>query len=76
MTKIVKNWSDFVGLESDTYKLKIDLDIGNGWIIPKESFPNKPTYYLSTHVFYDKSYKGYEQLLRKCGFDIEIQTCS
>lgn len=45
--------------------------MGRGWIVPKtETAENKK--YLSTHTFYGSSCKGYEKLLQKCGFDVEL----
>lgn len=76
MAKFIRDWSDLVGLESEKYKLEIDVEDGSGWIVLKtkinedDGFMN--SYYLSTHTFYGSSYKGYEKLLQKCGFDIEL----
>lgn len=74
MTKIIKNWPDLVGLESANYELKIDLDMGCGHIVQKDESSDLPSYYLSTHTFYGRSYLDYEQLLRKCGFDVKLIT--
>lgn len=74
MAKVIKNWDDLVGLESENYKLKIDLDMGCGRIVPKDSDSNEFQPYLSTHTFYGSSYKNYEKLLQKYGFDVELQS--
>lgn len=72
MTKIIKDWKDLVGLESKGYYIEVDLHMGCGWIVPKEELSGHINYYLSTHTFYGSTYKSYEELLRKCGFDVEI----
>ena len=76
MAKVIKDWNDLVGLESEKYKLEIDVDGGCGWIVPKtkknESEDFMRSHYLSTHTFYGGSYKGYTKLLQKCGFDVEL----
>lgn len=74
MPKLIKNWSDLVGLENDKYKLEIDLTNGCGWIRSK-----KPEYrdrYLTNHIFYVANYRGYSELLQSCGFDIELSSWS
>lgn len=73
MAKLINTWEDLVGLESDKYKLEINTDLGYGHIIPKDDSSDEYGYYLSTHTFYKKSYKGYEKLLQKCGFDIKLK---
>ena len=78
MAKFIKDWNDLVGLESEHYKLAIDVDGGSGWIVPKiETEETEKEYfkhhkYLSTHTFYGSVCKGYEELLQKCGFDVEL----
>jgi hypothetical protein len=75
-TKIIRNWEDLVGLESEHYKLDIDLVNGCGWINPKfevfETNELSHAYYLSTHTFYGHNYKASTELLRKCGFDVKL----
>lgn len=78
MAKFIKDWKDLVGLESEHYKLEINVDGGNGWIVPKveteetdeEFFENN--YYLSTHTFYGSHYKNSTRVLQKFGFDVEL----
>ena len=76
MAKFIKDWNDLVGLESEHYILEIDVDGGSGWIVPKiktnEAEDFMRSHYLSTHTFYGGSCKGYEKLLQKCGFDVEL----
>lgn len=35
MPKFIRDWKDLVGLESEHYKLEIDVDMGCGWVRPK-----------------------------------------
>ena len=75
MPKFIKDWKDLVGLESEHYKLEINVDGGNGWIVPKdetdeEFFEN--SYYLSTHTFYGRNYKRSTEVLQRFGFDVEL----
>lgn len=79
MPKFIKDWNDLVGLESETHRLEIDTEMGCGWILPKNEDADinaseyfKDRAYLSTHTFYGKSYKNYENELRKFGFDVEL----
>lgn len=72
MSKIIKDWKDLARLQSDKYYIKVDLDMGCGWIVPKEESSGLTTHYLSTHTFYGKTYKGYENLLNTCGFDVKL----
>jgi hypothetical protein len=73
VAKLIKTWEDLVGLESNKYRLEINIDLGYGYIVPKDGSSDDYGHYLSTHTFYSKSYKGYEQLLQKCGFDIKLK---
>ena len=70
MSKIIKNWEDLDGLWSKTHHIVVNHYNECGWIVPDDE--DKNSYYLSTHTFAKKLYKGYEELLRSCGFDIEI----
>lgn len=70
MSTVIKNWKDLAGLENDDYRIEVDLDVGCGWLRSKN--PDKSDYYLTTHTFYGKSYKGYMKLLQSCGFDVEL----
>ena len=71
MPKFIRDWNDLVGLESENYRLEIDTEMGCGWIVPKTEI-GEINKYLSTHTFYGSSCKGYEELLKKCGFDVEL----
>lgn len=80
----IHNWEELSKLpESETSLLEINLDMGNGYIIPKEEktyIPSKDfmkqikniRIYLNTHSFYERNYKDTEKMLQACGFDVEI----
>ena len=78
MAKFIKDWKDLDGLESEHYKLEIDVDVGCGWIVPKvETEETEKNYfehhfYLSTHTFYGIKYKYSTEILQKHGFDVEL----
>ena len=72
MTKIIKDWKDLDGLESENYYIEVDHYYGCGWIRAKDETMRDE--YLSTHTFYGETYKGYEKILRDCGFDVELVT--
>ena len=81
MPKLIKNWKELVGLESENYKLEVELigDYGGcAWIVPKvetgETKKNllKHHRYLNTHTFYISHYKFATELLQKYGFDVEL----
>jgi hypothetical protein len=78
MAKLIKDWEGLVGLESEHYKLEIDVDGGNGWIVPKieteetEKDFYKHHFYLSTHTFYGRDYKHSTEVLQEFGFDVEL----
>lgn len=70
MTKIAKGWLDLAGLESEHYYIEVNHYYGCGWIKAKDEA--MPDHYLTTHTFYGSNYKFYEQLLRSCGFNVEL----
>ena len=78
MLKQIKSWEELVGLESEDYKLEIDLRHGCGNIIPKdETEETQKDYfqhhvYLSTHTFYPSHYRWATEMLQKFGFDVEL----
>lgn len=69
--KLIQTWEELSRCESDTHYLKIDLDMGCGWV--KSKTDSEDRLYLSTHSFYGSSYKGTTQILRNRGFDVEIR---
>ena len=78
MPRKIKSWEELVGLESEKYKLEIDLKYGCGWIVPKsENKETKENYYehhiyLSTHTFYPSHYEWSTKILQEHGFDVEL----
>lgn len=70
MPKLVKNWDELVGLESENYVLDINVHMGCGWIRDKHT--NESVTYLSTHTFYGSKYRFSTELLNKYGFDVEL----
>lgn len=76
MPKLIKDWNDLVGLESETHRLEIDVKTGNGWAYAKEYVSDDEyflkNHYLSTHTFYGTDYQYYTNLLQSCGFDVVI----
>lgn len=74
---IIDCWEQLVGLESDNYKLEINTEIGNGWIVAKnDNVPElERKFYLSTHTFYKSTYLYAEKRLRLCGFNVKLKHC-
>lgn len=78
MARLIKSWEELVGLESEKYRLAIDILNWSGWIVPKvETKETEENYfdhhvYLSTHTFYGKTYEWSTKTLQKYGFDVEI----
>jgi hypothetical protein len=80
MAKLIKTWEELDGLESENYKIEVDLDLYGGWILPKvetEETLNRENYwkhhiYLTTHTFYGSNYKNSTEILQEHGFDVEL----
>ena len=74
MPKKIKTWEELAEVESQDYKLHVDLEYGLGWIVPKVKTKENREYrvYLSTHTFYPSHYKWATETLQKYGFDIEL----
>jgi len=79
MLKQIKSWEELVGLESENYKLEVELLPENGgcaWIRPKveteENSGSEHNVYLSTHTFYESHYQWATETLQKFGFDVEL----
>ena len=74
----VRCWGDLVGIESNCYKLDVDMDLQEGWIIPKVE--NEITLgdfwrhhrYLGRFLFDPNPPKDYESLLKSYGFEVKI----
>lgn len=72
MAKLIKNWDDLNGLENENYVVRVDTNMGCGWIVSKKNIDERNKY-LSTHTFYGSCCEGYEKILRDCGFDIKLK---
>ena len=78
MPKFIRDWKDLVGLESEHYKLDIDVNMGCGWVRPKiETKETEDDYfkhhvYLGTHTFYGHQHEWYTEKLQSLGFDVEL----
>ena len=74
---LIKNWDELTKMKSETHILEIEPANGNGWIKPKIKVEGKDYYkhnhYLSTHTFYGHSYFYSTTVLRKCGFNIQLE---
>lgn len=56
--------------ESDTHRLEIEPESGNGWIISKAT--GEPDLYLSTHTFYGSEFQYSTKELQARGFNVEL----
>ena len=78
MPRKIKSWEELVGLESEKYKLEIELKNGGGcgWILPKveaeQTRGSDYCVYLSTHTFYPGHCKCVTETLQRFGFDVEL----
>ena len=77
--KKISTWSELDGLESDRYKITVDIENGCGWINPivetEETLGEKyydHHMYLSTHTFYESMIRSSNKLLQKFGFDVKL----
>lgn len=74
----IKAWEELDGLVScdGRYKIEVELEHGCGHIKPTFEVPDGEYWnhyeYLSTHTFYEKTYKMYTEILRKFGFNVEL----
>jgi hypothetical protein len=75
----VKNWVELSKIKPNSkYKIVVDDDMDNGWVVPiietKETIKNyfKHHLYLSTHTFYWSSREYYTKKLQEFGFDIKL----
>lgn len=77
MPKLIKSWEELNGLESENYRIRVENNC-SGWIEPKvETEETEKEFwehhaYLSTHTFYGSDYKRSTKVLKKFGFDVEI----
>lgn len=68
---LIKSWEELSNCKSDTHYLKVDLEMGCGWL--KSKTDSEDRVYLSTHSFYGSCYKGTSKILQDAGFDVEIE---
>ncbi len=75
----VKNWVELSKIKPNSkYKIVVDDDMNNGWVVPiietKETIKNyfKHHLYLSTHTFYWSSREYYTKKLQEFGFNIKL----
>ena len=71
---LIEDWDGLVGLENEKYKLEIDLDGGNGWVIKKGETEEEDNgmLYLNTHTFYERNYDWTSKKLREYGFNVQL----
>lgn len=82
---LVKNWEELSKIpnESETHILEVNLKNQNGHLYAKDKKDYNPDLdyisqikhldvYLSTHTFYGKDYKHSTEIMKACGFDVEI----
>lgn len=70
---LIKTWEELKDLKSDTHYLDIDLNMCNGWILPryeKQDYEN--SFYLSTHTFYGSMHEISTKTLQSYGFNVVI----
>ena len=73
MSKLIKNWEELDGLESENYVIRVK-DGCSAWIEPKVETEETNRMYLNTHTFYGSHYRGSTKLLQKFGFDVELSS--
>jgi hypothetical protein len=67
---LIKNWIELAEVPcSDTHRLDITPEEGNGWIRDEEG---NSIEYLSTHTFYGECHKYSTKLLQRYGFNVAI----
>lgn len=71
--RLIRHWEDLAKIpESETHRLEIDVEGGNGWIYQKGKPSDDKGHYLSTHTFYGSHWQQSTLLLRRCGFAVTI----
>lgn len=66
--KIIENWEELKKCTSETHKLNVDLEFGCGRIVED----GDTVHYLSTHTFYESTYKQSEEILNQYGFNVKL----
>lgn len=82
---IINDWKELSEIpnESDTHKLVVDLDRKCAHLYAKDRKDYDPKidylkqvahldHYLNTHAFRKRSYKWYSEVLKTCGFDVDL----
>ena len=88
MSQLIRDWEELSKIpnESSTHILEVDVEEGNGCLIAKEGKQYDPDIeymkqvknldvYLSTHTFYESEHKFGTEILKACGFDVELESC-
>lgn len=73
----IHGWKDLIGLENDRYIIVVEEGNCRGWIKPKFEVPDEEYFehyhYLSTHTFYGGQYFYSTAMLRKFGFNVQLE---
>lgn len=76
MTKIIRNWNDLVGLETEHYIVLIDKETGRGFVAPNLPLMDEDTIFFGHHYQISKMHnntcKEFVELLKKYNFDVEF----
>ena len=76
MPRKIQSWEELVGLESEEYKLEINVEGRYGNILLKSDMDQARghdfRFYLSTHTFYPSHCKTMTETLQGFGFDVEL----
>lgn len=73
---LIKNWEELSKVKSDTHFIEVEIENCCGYIRPMIEVPDEEyydhNYYLTTHTFYGSQYFITTELLRKCGFNVQL----
>lgn len=82
---LIKNWKELseISNESETHILEVEVNNCCAHLYAKNPIPYEESLdyleqvphldvYLSTHTFYGSNYKQSTEILKACGFDVEI----
>lgn len=83
MKKLIRDWDELKQIPSESETHVLEVGDCNGWLHAKEEKPynNKLDYlkqiknqdvYLSTHTFYKEKCEYSTEVLKSCGFDVEL----
>lgn len=76
MTKIIRDWNDLVGLETEHYIVLIDKETGKGFVAPNLPFMDEDTIFFGHHhqisEMHNNTCKEFVKLLQKYNFDVEF----